>query len=98
MAVFKGSRFDGSTTYNDSQNRIVYLDVIRLPKFTADKDDLVIDVQQGQRLDMIAFELYGDSQLEWVLMDANPQYLTPLDVQPGDRINAPLPEKVIKRA
>jgi hypothetical protein len=95
MAVYKGSRYKGSYVYADDQNRdIIYLDLIQEYKFLPSKEDLMIEFKQRDRLDLLAQELYGDPALEWVILQANPQYDSPLDIRPGDVINVPLPEKV----
>lgn len=45
----------------------------------------------GDRIDNVAYATLGDSELWWMLMNANPQYLTPWDIQPGDFIYVPAP-------
>lgn len=98
MSIYVNSRFDNAIVYLDGDSGIQYLDPIYTAKYEAEKDDLIIIVQEGQRLDNIANELYGDPQLEWILMDANPELSTPFDIRPGMRLNAPDPERVISNA
>lgn len=98
MAIYNNSRFAGSYTYQDDNNRdIVFLDPIREAQFKPETDDLLIQFEDGMRLDILAKELYGDEQLEWVILDANPQYLSPFDIKSGDLLYVPLPEKVMNR-
>lgn len=96
MAVFSNSRFVKSVLYKDESNpEIIFIDPIREPMFLPSKDDLIIQFVEGMRLDILAYELYGDGQLEWVFLDANPEYDSPLDFKPGVYIRAPLPERVL---
>lgn len=95
MSIYKNSRYEGSYTYSDYDNpETVYLDPVREAKMEPEIDDLQIEFQQGDRLDIIAFKLYGDAKLDWIILDANPQYLSGFDIQSGDIIRCPLPEKV----
>jgi len=95
MAIFKNSRYKGSYLYSDINNRdIVHLDIMQEVKFTPQKDDLQIEYRYNDRLDIIAERLYGDPALEWIIMQANPQYMLPTEIKEGDIINVPLPERV----
>jgi hypothetical protein len=95
MSVFKNSRYKGSYIYSDNNNRdIIHLEIIQDYKVLPTKEDLLLEFRQGDRLDIIAKRLYGDEQLEWVILQANPQYDSPLEVKAGDIINVPVPEKV----
>lgn len=49
------------------------------------------------RIDNVAFEEYEDSGFWWAIMDANPKYLTPYDIQVGDTIIIP-PYEAIRGA
>lgn len=95
MTIFKGSRYKGSYVYSDLYNRdIIYLDTIQDYKVLPSKEDLLIEMREGDRLDILAYKLYGDEVLEWVILQANPQYSSAFDIKVGDIINAPAPEKV----
>ncbi|AEZ50534.1 baseplate wedge subunit [Bacillus phage BCD7] len=94
--IFRHSRFEGAYVFQDVNNpEIMFLDPLRERQFSEAKEDFIIEIQQGDRLDLIAKSLYGDEQLEWVLLDANPNYNTPFDVKPGDQIVVPLPQRVM---
>lgn len=95
MTVFQNSRYKGSYIYSDPYNRdIIHLDIIQGYKVLPSKDDLLMEFRDGDRLDILAKQLYGDEVLEWVILQANPQYSTPFDIKAGDIIRVPLPEKV----
>lgn len=95
MTIYQGSRFDGGKVYYDEESDISFLDLIREGKYIPQIDDLEIQYTLGMRLDLLAKEYYGDSQLDWIILDANPKYSTSEDIQPGDYICIPLPERVI---
>lgn len=47
-------------------------------------------VMDGERLDQLAGRFYGDATRSWLLLDANPRELNPLDLlRPGRRIAVP---------
>jgi phage tail protein X len=95
MGIFQGSRYKGSYIFADKNNRdIIFLDIIQQYKFLPAPEDLIVEIREGDRLDILAYQLYGDEALEWVILQANPQYSSAFDVKVGDRINVPLPEKV----
>lgn len=95
MAVFRGSRYKGSYIYSDLYDRNkIFLDIIQNYKFRPSKEDLLVEFRDGDRLDILAKNFYGDETLEWVILQANPQYNSPLDIKSGDVLNVPLPEKV----
>jgi hypothetical protein len=95
MAIYKNSRYEDTYLFrDDADENKTFIDPIRVPKYAPTKEDFMVEIREGDRLDIIAKDLYGDEQLEWVLMDANPQYTSPLDVQAGDFINIPNPERV----
>ncbi|MMZ51282.1 hypothetical protein D1872_130170 [compost metagenome] len=95
MAVYVGSRFEGAYTFLDEDTGITYLDPIPVPKYSADMEDMVIVIDEGMRLDLIANEFYGDPDYEWVIMEANPGLTSPFEIKPGDQIYVPSPDRVI---
>lgn len=46
-------------------------------------------VVDGQRIDVIANEYYGDGRLWWVIADANPEVFDWLDLEAGQIIRVP---------
>lgn len=95
MAIHKFSRYIGTYTYSDyNDTNIIHLDTMREPLIEPSKEDLLIEFQEGDRLDIISRRLYGTEKLEWIILDANPQYASGLDVKVGDVVRCPLPPKV----
>jgi nucleoid-associated protein YgaU len=53
-------------------------------------------VVQGDTLDGIAYRQYGNAQLWWAIMDANPQYQSELEIKAGDVLCIPPYEQVVR--
>jgi len=94
LTVYKGSRYAGSKLYYDSENQITYIET-RKPKFDPQFSDIQIQITAGMRLDLLAKKYYNDPQLDWVILDANPQYKTPEDIAEGDIITIPHARRVV---
>jgi hypothetical protein len=94
MAVYKSSRLTGTKIYIDEDLNIPYLAQPN-EKFSAKMTDMEIAFRAGMRVDLLAKEYYGDAQLDWVIMQANPRFFTPEDIQPGDYIVIPSPKRVM---
>ena len=45
-------------------------------------------------MDNLAVKYYGNPELYWVILDANPQYRCELDIKKGDRLIIPSYEEV----
>jgi len=52
------------------ENKIIYQSII-YPKITQEVDDTVITVGVTDRLDLLAYDYYGDSTLYWIISRAN---------------------------
>ena len=92
MTVFMGSRYNGSKLSVDREG-IKYMQ-FRKAKYVNKEEDFVVRFKKGDRLDLIAERYYEDSQLMWVILDANPGYYSPEDIKVGDFIVIPNPERV----
>lgn len=91
--IFKGSRYEGSYLYYDEENEIVYLAPLdkAIPPHPS---DFVYQYKAGDRLDILANEFYGNPQKKWIILLANPKYATELDIEVGDILNIPNPERI----
>lgn len=94
MAIYKRSRYEGTYLFQDPETNHIFVDPIREPKFSEEREDFYRQIRAGDRLDIIAKEMYGDERLEWILVDANPQYTSPLEIKEGDYIVIPNPQRV----
>ena len=55
-------------------------------------------VIEGDTLDGIAYKYYGNANLYWAILDANPQYLSELDIQVGDVLMIPSVREVTRES
>lgn len=96
MAIFIGSRYAYSPIYMDRERRIKHTELlVENPFKRPQQDDLEITVTVGTRLDTLAFEYYGDSDMQWIILYANPRLVTPLDLKIGTTLIIPNPERVM---
>ena len=51
---------------------------------------------QGDTLDGIAYRQYGNAQLGWAILEANPQYQSEMELKPGDSLLIPPYTEVTK--
>lgn len=100
MAIFKGSRYENVPVYrqyngdqmgkpNDARGLMVpTLRRRDLTTFHA-TEAIIHTFQKSDRIDLLAYKYYGDSQLWWAIMDANPRYMTPWDIPVGANLTIP---------
>lgn len=95
MAIYRHSRYTDSYVFADPQNRdIIHLDPIQEPTFSPAQDDLLVEINDGDRLDLLAHRFLGDATLDWVILEANPELKSPFDIVSGGIVRIPMPEKV----
>lgn len=93
MSVYRGSRYSECTVSYDDLNKIKHL-VIPFVEPKQHDSDIIYQFKQGDRLDLLAYHYYGDSQLQHIILLANPQYYSPFDIKPGDYLILPNPERI----
>lgn len=87
--IFKGSRYeDTPTTIRDNTQILTRRDLV------TDVEHYCYIVIEGDTLMNIAYKCYGDENLWWRIMESNPKYKTPLDIQSGDLLLIPLLSEV----
>lgn len=87
MSIYKHSRYletslylrGGSTPTFDTRKRIDFSKASGTYYTWCERDTT----------DNLAYKYYGSSALWWVILDANPQYQTELDIEVGDIIFIP---------
>ena len=88
--VFKGSRYsktDVITPLNSAGQSPRVLAARSIPEARGVIEHVVVE---GERLDHIAQRYYGDPKKSWLILDANPDELNPLNLlQPGRRLKVP---------
>lgn len=94
MAVFRDSRYTKTSAYI-RQGKSLILDIRKRNYFNLDNATFYT-VAQGDTIDGIAYKQYGNAQLWWAIMDANPKYQSEIDISPGDVITIPSYDEVVK--
>jgi phage tail protein X len=54
-------------------------------------------VKVGETVDGLALKYYGNEKFWWAIMDANPRYMTEMDIQVGDVLIVPDFEEVVAK-
>ena len=58
----------------------------------SDRDgDLFIEISSEDKLENIAYRVYADPSLWWIIMLANPEYVMEYEIEPGETLRVPLP-------
>jgi nucleoid-associated protein YgaU len=88
--VFKGSRYSKTEVVTPENSRGRRPRVLAM-RIVPDAPGVVLHtVTDGERLDQIAQRYYNDAKKYWLILDANPEVLHPLDVlRTGQRIRIP---------
>ena len=85
------TRYDIATTLKN-KNGVRYYSTTLPPMVDKTDTDIYIITVFGDRLDLIAFDYYGDPTAWWVIASANPdviKYNGSLAVQPGLQLRVP---------
>lgn len=86
MAVFKNSRYTMTPVFVSRGS--AFLETRQRCNFNLENSSYYT-VIEGDTIDGIAFKQYGNASLFWAIIDANPSYMTELDIKPGDIIVIP---------
>lgn len=89
--IFEESRYETARVVPLASSDGVYRSTI-LPRTTVPvaTDYTVHLVEYGDRLDILAFQAYGDAEFWWKIADANPEVFFPDDIKPGMLLRIPL--------
>ena len=93
MAVYQGSRYIKTPLYPRGDTLVFG---IRSRNHFDLTDATYYTVVQGDTIECIAYKQYGNAQLWWAIMDANPQYQSELEIQAGDILCIPPFDEVVK--
>lgn len=94
MSVFQGSRYVKTPAYVRRGETLV-LGIRNRQLFNKAKYSYYT-VIQGDTLDGISYKKYGNAQLGWAILDANPIYQSEVEINPGDVLAIPSFEEVVK--
>ncbi len=93
--IFKNSRYVKTGAYWSRNNETLLIKLRSRPKFNL-KNVSHYTWVQADTIDGVAFRLYGNAQLWWAIMDANPQFITEMDISPGNVLAIPDYREVVK--
>lgn len=89
--IYVGSRYTNTALYNRNGT----LTFNQRNRFTFGTKNSVSHIYcDYDRLDNLAVKYYGNPQLYWVILDANPQYRCEMDINIGDTLLIPNYEEV----
>ena len=75
---------------------IIYQGVTKYPEIAYSENDIYVITTDGDRLDNLAYEYYGDATLYWVISAANPnQTYNLLYPVLGAQIRIPFPVDIV---
>ena len=94
MAVFQGSRYVKTPAYMRRGETLVF-NIREKARFN-ESNCKYYTVVQGDTIDGIAYNHYGNAHLSWAIMDANPAFQSEMDIKAGDVIKIPPFEEVVK--
>lgn len=94
MAVFRDSRYTNTSAYVRTNGGFI-LDIRKRVEFNP-SNFTYYTVVQGDTLDGISYNHYGNAQLGWAIMDANPTYQSEIELVPGVVIAIPSFDEVVK--
>lgn len=94
MAVFQDSRYTKTSAYIRQGGNLI-LSIRNRNYFNVD-NATYYTVNQSDTLDGIAYSHYGNAQLGWAIMDANPKYQSEIEIKPGDVIVIPSFDEVVR--
>lgn len=92
--IYVGSRYIHSPIYCRSGQTFIF-DIRGKYKFNSDNATYYTFVQ-GDSIDGIAYKFYGNANLYWAILDANPSIMSELDIKVGDVLMIPDFEEVAK--
>lgn len=83
------NRYSYSRVTHDKDKKFRKINTTLYPKIEASDDDEFILTKVGDRLDLLAFQYYGDVELWWVISQANDIEPGTLNVVPGIQLRIP---------
>ena len=85
------TNFNKPRTKKDPITKIIYYSNMIYPYIPPEDNDIYIQTRNGDRLDLLAEEYYGNSALYWVIVSANPENVRndSFFVTPGIQIRIP---------
>ena len=82
------SRYDNNEIQRIRDGRRVFRTRI-YPNIQPSDDDEYVITQDGDRLDLLAYEFYNDQSLWWIIASANNIHNAPIGLAPGITLRIP---------
>lgn len=86
MPIFRNSRYAKTPVHK--RDGVLCFKTRKRFKFPTENATVHL-FQEGERLDGLALRYYGDSQLRWVILDANPRFARESDIPYGTELVIP---------
>ena len=82
---------------DDGSEEVEAWEMPEFPKVDPSQDDTIYQVQQYDRIDLLAERFYGNGELWWVIALANDLNLLPNDLAPFSTIRIPSNKRVFSK-
>lgn len=76
---------------------VEHWEMSELPIIDAGQDDIIYQVKQDDRIDLLAARFYGNAELWWIIAIANDMALLPNDLKPFATIRIPSNNRVYNK-
>jgi hypothetical protein len=94
-SILRNSRLNLATLM--SVDGVEFWDMVDLPAYPTNKDDIKYQVTSSDRIDLMANRYYSDPSLWWVIAWANDMEIFPTDLNVGEIIIIPSTDYVKTR-
>ena len=72
--------------------QVKQLDALYKDVTIADREgDLFVEFNSEDKLENLAYRVYNDPSMWWIIMLANPEYAMEYEIEPGETLRVPLP-------
>lgn len=93
MAIHSGSRYIKTPIFSCRGQSFIF-NIRKKTKFNPDSATYYT-FKREDTLDGIAYSMYGNANLYWAILDANPQYLSETDIPVGAILMIPSLDEVV---
>lgn len=95
--IFENSRYENDVVIRVRDAAKVSHPAIYVDPFVDERDFTftLYTVTEGERLDLLAAEFYGDSELWWLIARANPEVFYPENIEYGTILRIPDADAVL---
>lgn len=91
--LYEGTRYLSTTPFVDGNGTLLL--TLRRPYTFSLVDAKYHRLSAGETVDSLAYKYYNNSGLAWAITDANPKYMSELDMKTGDIVTIPSFEEVV---